>query len=128
MKKSTLHARPFFVKTILAIAVFIVSASFASAQHCEGCNVNIFGPEHVQVGDTFTYTVTPSNPGQPYTAIWDQYEYLNGYAQIIAQGQHANGDEYVTLYFYGSGYCWFTYYGPYSGFMDYDEFEFIIDP
>lgn len=117
------------LKAIFIMAISLVTASSASAQHCEDCNVNIFGEELVRVGDTRTYYITPRLPDVPYTPYWDYYGYLSGYATIIAQGKDMWGHEYITLNFYASGYTWLNYEGMYEGITeDYDEMNLHILP
>lgn len=110
-----------FIMTILLSAT-----SYAQAQHCDGCNLNINGPETVSVGQTITYTVTPSPVSGYYSPYWDYYGYLNGYANIIDQGQYPNGDYYITLYFHTAGYTWLNFEGMYYHGDDYDEMTLHI--
>jgi hypothetical protein len=117
-----------FLKPVFAIALFLAAANCANAQHCDGCNVNINGPTYIHVGDTVTFTVTPSMPYFEYSVAWDQIHFLDGIADIIDQGKDLAGDEYIVLYFHSTGSPWFTYSGSYSGFQDFDELALQIVP
>lgn len=112
----------------LIMMVLLCSASFAQAQHCDGCNLNINGPDVVSVGQTVTYTVTPTSVSGYYSPYWDYYGYLNGYADIIDAGQYSNGDYYITLYFHTAGYTWLNFEGMYWHGNDYDEITLRINP
>lgn len=110
------------------LIMLLCSVSFAQAQHCDGCNLNIVGPETVRVGQTVTYTVTPTPTSATYTPYWDYYGYLNSYASIIDEGQYPNGDYYITLIFSMPGYTWLNFEGMYWGHDDYDEMTLHILP
>lgn len=119
------------VKMLTMAILFLATANGVSAQHCpDGCTVNINGPTYVHVGDTVTYTVTPSAPNISYNATWDDLQLLSGYAEIIDQGQNGSGDEYVTLHFTSAGFPWFTYLASYSccHSQDFDEVSLWIAP
>jgi len=119
----------YFLKASFIMVICLVSTSRASAQHCEDCNVNIFGEELVRVGETHTYFITPRLPNTPYTPIWDYNGYLSAYATIVDQGLDAFGHEYIKLNFYASGWTWLSYDGLYSGITeDYDEMNLHILP
>lgn len=129
MKKNiTTALRNPLLKISLMLIVLLSAASYTQAQHCDGCNLNINGPEIVSVGQTVTYTVTPTPVSGYYTPYWDYYGYLNGYATILDQGQYANGDYYLTLYFNTAGYTWLNFEGMYYAGDDYDEFTLQINP
>lgn len=119
------------VKILMMAMFFLAIVNGALAQHCpDGCTVNINGPTYVKVGDTVTYTVTPSAPQITYGATWDDLQLLSGYAEIIDQGINGSGDEYITLRFISAGYPWFTYLASYSccHSQDFDEVSLWIDP
>jgi hypothetical protein len=117
------------LKAVCIIAICLITTSSASAQHCQDCNVNIFGDEFARVGETRTYYVTPRYPDVSYTPIWDYSGNLSPYATIIDQGRNAWGNEYITLYFHTSGYTWLSYDGLYDGMtQDYDEMTLHIMP
>lgn len=119
-----------FLKMFMII-LFLTTVNEATAQHCpDGCTVNINGPTYVKVGDIVTYTVTPSAPQIPYSALWDDLHFLDGYAEIVDQGIDASGDEYITLHFTSAGFPWFTYLGSYSccHSQDFDEVALWIAP
>jgi hypothetical protein len=119
----------YLLKAVFIMAISLITTSSASAQHCDDCNVNIFGDETVRVGDTRTYYVTPRYPYASYTPIWDYNGYLGSFATIIDQGKDAWGNEYITLNFYAPGYTWFSYDGLYDGITeDYDEMTLHILP
>ena len=117
-----------------AIAFFIGSfglAFNASAQHCEdGCNININGPQTVQVGTPVTYYVTPNAPGTSrYTPIWDQLGFLDNIATINAEGIDSDGNPYITVTFNVTGDTGLTYVDDYyGGGEDYDEMVVTIEP
>jgi hypothetical protein len=118
-------------KAIFIMAVFMTIASYAKAQHCADCSVNINGPLYVQVGETVTYTVSLNrpNPGPtPPTITWDYWNFLEGVGEIIDQGTDAWGNQYATVFFYAEGYAGFTFQADYSGAMEYDEIYIRIDP
>jgi hypothetical protein len=119
----------FLLKAAFIMAISLATTSSAAAQHCDDCNVNIFGEETVRVGDTRTYYVTPRYPYASYTPIWDYNGYLSPFATIIDQGKDVWGNEYITLSFYASGYTWLSYVGLYDGITeDYDEMTLHILP
>lgn len=122
MKRSPLR------KLTIMILVMFASLSYASAQHCDGCSVNLNGPEYVKVGDIVTYTVTPSRPDLPPYVTWDFMNWLPDYADIIDSGVDANGDDYITLYFHSAGNTYLTYQRSYTPAQDYDELWIHIAP
>lgn len=128
-QSKVVHSALQFSAKMMMAALFLVIANGAMAQHCpDGCTVNINGPTSVRVGDTVTYTVTPSAPQISYGAMWDDLQFLDGYAEILDQGQNGSGDEYITLRFVSAGTPWFTYLASYSccHSQDFDEMELSI--
>lgn len=121
-------ARNRFLRFSFILVLLLTGASYAQAQHCDGCNLNINGPDVVSVGQTVTYTVTPSPVSGYYSPYWDYYGYLTPYATIIDEGQYTNGDYYITLYFHTSGYTWLNFEGVYYHGDDYDEINLRINP
>ena len=118
-----------FWKAAFIVAISLMSTSSASAQHCDGCNVNIVGEETVHVGDTKRYYVTPRYPYAEYTPIWDYDGDLWSVATIVDQGKDASDNEYIVLYFYAEGHPWLDYVGLYDGITeDYDEITLHIYP
>jgi hypothetical protein len=117
-----------FLKVMVLITICLASASNATAQHCDGCSVNLMGPEVVQVGQTVTYTVMPTWPNQNSRVIWDGFYNLNGFGTIVDQGKYASGEEWVTIHFISSGFTWVTFEAFYYPGQDYDELPIRIDP
>jgi hypothetical protein len=116
------------LKFMVLITICLAFTSTATAQHCDGCSVNLMGPEVVRVGQTVTYTVMPSGPNQNYRVIWDGFYTLNGFGTIVDQGKYASGEEWVSIYFYNSGFTWVTFEAFYYPGQDYDELPIRIDP
>lgn len=121
-------ARNPLLRLSFILIILLSGVSFAQAQHCDGCNLNINGPETVSVGQTVTYTVTPSPVSGYYSPYWDYYGYLTPYADIVDQGQYPNGDYYIVLYFHTAGYTWLNFEGMYWHGDDYDEINLRINP
>jgi hypothetical protein len=137
MKKAmgTAHAgkNTFMVASLLKFMVFITislaTVSQAKAQHCDGCSVNLMGPEVVHVGQTATYTVNTLWPDQPHYVYWDGFYNLTNFGTIIDQGINASGQEYATIYFFNSGYTWVTFEAFFDGHAyNYDELPISIYP
>lgn len=122
MKKTILQ------RLSILMMVMFASFSYASAQHCDGCSVNLNGPEFVKVGDVVTYTVTPSRPDLPATVTWDLFNWLPGFADILDVGTDANGDDYITLQFIASAHIYLTYQRSNYPSEDYDELYLRIAP
>jgi hypothetical protein len=113
----------FFLKAIFNLAVFLTIAGLANAQHCDGCTVNINGPEYVNVGDIITYTCTPSYPQLNPSTVWDDLNFLDGFGEIIDHGVYSTGEAWATVRFYQHGSSWFNFSAGYQccAGSDYDE-------
>jgi len=117
-----------FLKVMVLVTISLASASYATAQHCDGCSVNLMGPEVVQVGQTVTYTVMPTWPNQNYDVLWDGFYTLTNFGTIVDQGKYASGAEWVSINFFRSGFTWVTFEAFYHPGYNYDELPIRIDP
>ncbi len=117
-----------FLKVMVLVTISLASASYATAQHCEGCSVNLMGPEVVQVGQTVTYTVMPTWPNANYDVLWDGFYTLTNFGTIVDQGKYASGVEWVTINFFRSGFTYVTFEAFYYPGYNYDELSIRIDP
>jgi hypothetical protein len=117
-----------FLKVMVLVTIGLASASSATAQHCDGCSVNLMGPEVVKVGQTVTYTVMPTWPNQASRIWWDGFYNLSGFGTIVDQGRYASGEEWVSINFFNSGFTWVTFEAFYYPGYNYDELPIRIDP
>jgi hypothetical protein len=118
------------LKMLAMLMIILTITPDARAQHCDGCSVNLNGPEVVQVGQTVTYTVMPLWPnGQYISWYWDGFYNLSSYGTIVDQGIYPSGEHWATIYFHSPGYTWVTweaYFSPYG--VNYDELPITINP
>lgn len=111
----------FLRKLVFIMVLFLTFISYANAQHCDGCSVNINGPDYVHVGDTVIYTATPQRPDLHPDIYWDFQNMLEGYGEVLDQGTYSSGEEWIRVHFIATGWVWFTFEAQYQPGQDYDE-------